>query len=80
MDFDGIPIEMIKALGEEAKDKLGQICQQIYTFGEWPVHFMQSILVPLPKNAQECNDPCTISWIAHASKVLLKISTQEIRI
>ena len=31
--IDGIPIEMIKALSEKAKDELVQLCQQIYTSG-----------------------------------------------
>jgi len=73
---DGILVEMVKVLGEKATEELGlvekateelvQICQQIYTSGEWSVDFMQSVLVPLPTktNAQECSDHGTNSLIA----------------
>jgi hypothetical protein len=45
----GIPVEMINSLGEKVTETLVQICQQIYISEEWPVDFMQSVLVPLPK-------------------------------
>ena len=38
--IDGIPVAMIKALGEKAKEELVQLCQQIHTSGEWPIDFI----------------------------------------
>jgi len=45
---DGTAVKMIECLGEKTTVELVQICQQIYTSGEWPVDFMQSVLVPPP--------------------------------
>ena len=35
----------------------------------------KSVFIPIPKkgNAKECSDYCTIAFISHASKILLKI-------
>lgn len=78
--MDEIPAEMIKCLGEKAKEELIRICQQIYLTGEWPKDFMETGMVPLQKkpNALDCSDHRTISLIAHASKILLKILTKRL--
>ena len=55
---------------------LHSICQQI-----WKTHHrtrkghFSSDLLPIPKkgNVKECSDYCTIAFISHASKVMLKI-------
>jgi len=52
----GVDVEMFKSLSEKATKELVQICQQIYTSGDWPVVFMQFVLAPLPTNVQECSD------------------------
>ena len=35
----------------------------------------KSVFIPIPKtgNAKQCSDYCTIAFISHASKILLKI-------
>ena len=35
----------------------------------------KSVFIPIPKkgNAKQCSDDCTIAFISHASKILLKI-------
>ena len=33
---DGIPIEMIKATGEEGVQILTMLCRKIWQIGEWP--------------------------------------------
>ena len=42
---------------------------------QWPKDWKRSIFIPIPKkgNAKECSNYFTISLIAHASKVMLKI-------
>jgi hypothetical protein len=77
---DEIPAEMIKCLGEKAKEELVKLCQEIYTTGEWPSDFVEMIMIPLQKkpNATECSDHRTISLIVHASKILLKILTKRL--
>ena len=42
---------------------------------QWPRHWKRSVFIPIPKkgNAKECSNYCTIAFISHASKVILKI-------
>ena len=56
------------------------ICQQVYSTGEWPADFLRKVMAPLQKkpNATECSDHRTISLIVHASKILLKILTKRL--
>ena len=51
------------------------ICQQIWKTQQWPQDWKRSVFVPIPKegNAKECSNYCTIAFISHASKVMLKI-------
>ena len=54
---------------------LYSICQQIWTTQQWSQHWKRSVFIPIPKkgNSQECSNYCTIAFISHASKVMLKI-------
>ena len=60
---DDISGEMLKCLGEKAIEELIEICQQIYTTGEWPSDFLQTVMISLEKkaNATECQDYRTIN-------------------
>ena len=42
---------------------------------QWPQDWKRSVFIPIPKkeNARECSNYCTIAFISHASKVMLKI-------
>jgi len=42
---------------------------------QWPQDWNRSVFIPVPKkgNARECSNYCTIAFISHASKVMLKI-------
>ena len=48
--------------------------------GEWPHNFTRTVFISLEKkaNTMKCEEHETISLIAHASKVLLKILTHQI--
>ena len=51
------------------------MCQQIWKTHQWPQDWKRSVFIPIPKdgNAEECSYYCTIAFISHASKVMLKI-------
>ena len=55
---------------------LHSICQPIWKTQQWPPeNWKRLFFIPIPKkdNAKECSDYCTITFISHASKVMLKI-------
>ena len=72
---DGIPIELLKEVDEEAIKVLTAICQQIWIKRIWPKQWKESIYVPIPKKGYPriCSNNRTIALISHASKVMLKV-------
>ena len=72
---DGIPVELFQILKDDAVKVLHSICQQIWKTQQWPQEWKRSVFLPIPKkdNAKECSNYCTIAFITHASKVMLKI-------
>ena len=72
---DGIPAELFQILKDDAVKVLHSICQQIWKTQQWPQDWKGSVFIPIPKkgNAKECSNYCTIAFISHASKVMLKI-------
>ena len=72
---DGIPVELFQILKGDAVKVLHSICQQIWKTQQWPQDWKKSVFIPIPKkgNAKECSNYCTIAFISHASKVMLKI-------
>ena len=72
---DGIPIELVQILKDDALNVLHSICQQIWKTQQWPQDWKRSVFIPVPKkvNAKECSSYRTIALISHASKIMLKI-------
>ena len=72
---DGIPVELLQILKDDAVKVLHSICQQIWKTQQLPQDWKRSVLIPIPQkgNAKECSNYRTIALISHASKVLLKI-------
>ena len=72
---DGIPVELIQILKDNAMKLLHSICQQIWKTQQWPQDWKRSVFIPVPKkgNAKECSNYSTIALISHPSKVMLKI-------
>ena len=72
---DNIPIELLKAAGEEDNQVLTGICQRIWATKTWPNEWKRSVYVTIPRkgDSRECANNRTIALIPHASKVLLKI-------
>ena len=72
---DGIPVELFQILKNDAVKVLHSICQQIWKTHQWPQDWKRSVLIPIPKksNAKKCSNYCTVAFISHACKVMLKI-------
>ena len=72
---DGIPVELLQILKDNAAKVIYSICQQIWKTQQWPQDRKRSVFIPIPKkgNAKECSNYSTITLISHASKVMLKI-------
>ena len=72
---DGIPVELLQNLKDDAVKELHSICQQILKTQQWPQDWKRLVFIPIPKkgNAKECSNCYTIALISHASKVMLKI-------
>ena len=55
---DGIPVELLQILKQDAVKVLHSICQQIWKMQQWPRDWKRSVFIPIPKkvNAKECSD------------------------
>ena len=72
---DGIPVEQLQILKDDAVKVMHSICQQIWKTQQCPQDWKRSVFIPIPKkgNAKECSNCHTIALISHTSKVMLKI-------
>jgi len=72
---DGIPVELFQLLKDDAVKVLHSTCQQIWRTQQWPQDWKRLVFIPIPRkgNAKECSNYCTIAFILHTSKVMLKI-------
>ena len=72
---NGIPVELIQILKNDAVKVLHSICQKIWKTHQWPWDWKMSVFIPIPKNSnsKECSNNCTIALISHASKIMMKI-------
>ena len=73
---DGIPVELFQILKDDAVKVLHSICQQIWKTQQWPQDWKISDFIPIAKNgnAKKFSNYCTIAFISHASKVMVKFS------
>ena len=72
---DGILAELLKILKDDADMLLHSTRQQIWKTQQWPQDLKMLVFIPVPKkgNAKECSNYCTIAFISHTSKIMLKI-------
>ena len=72
---DEIPVEIFHILKHDAVKVLHSICQQIWKTQQWPQDWKRSVFIPITKKsrARKCSYHWTVSFILHASKVVLKI-------
>ena len=78
---DGISVEMLRALGDYAIDKLTDIANKIYDSGEVPSQMCKSIFIAIPKiqGTLECDKHRTISIMSQITKIMLKIILARVR-
>ena len=67
---DGIPVELVQILKDDAVKVLHSICQKICKTQQWSQDWKRSVFIPIQKkgNAKECSNYCTIALISHARK------------
>ena len=72
---DGILDELFQILKDDATKVLHSICQIIWKTQQWPQESKRSVFIPIPKKGtvKECSKYCTIAFISHAGKLMLKI-------
>ena len=72
---NGIPVELLQFLKDNAMKVLHSICQQIWKTQQCPQDWKRSVFIPIPKkdNGKECSNYHTTALISHTSKVMLKI-------
>ena len=67
---DGIPIELIQILKDDAVKVVHSICQQIWKTQQWPQDWKRSVFIPLPRQAMPKNALTTTQL--HLSHMLAK--------
>ena len=74
-ESDGIPVELLQILKDDAVKVLHAICQHIWETQQLPQDWKRSVFIPIPKKGydKECSNYCTTALISQASKVMLKI-------
>ena len=70
---NGIPVELLQILKDDAVKVLHSICQEIWKTQQWPQHWKSPVFIPMPKNAQTT----TQLHISHASKVISVTSDMQ---
>ena len=75
---DGIPVELLQILKDDAVKVLHSICQQIWKTQQWLQDWKRSAFIPVPRkgNPKECSNYHTIALISHTSKVMLNSPSQ----
>ena len=61
---DGIPVDLLQILKDDAVKVLYSICQQIWKTQQWPQDWRRSVFIPIPKKgiAKECSNYHTIAF------------------
>ena len=79
---DGIPIELLKAGGEDAVKVVTDLCKCIWKRNEWPTYWKKSVYVPIYKKGdnKERGNYRTIALISHANKVLLRVIQRRLEV
>ena len=75
VEGDGIPVELLQILKDDAVKVLHSMCQQMWKTQQWPQDWKRLVFIPILKkgNAKECSNYHTIALISHANKVMIKI-------
>ena len=78
---DEVPTKLSKQ-EERVLDIMHRISVVIWKTGEWPEEWTFSTFIPLPKKGdlEQCANYRTIALVSHASKILLQIILERIRV
>ena len=78
---DGIPVELIQILKDDAVKVLHSICQKIGKIQLCPQDQKRSVFIPIPKKGkvEECSNCNAIALISRATKVMLKICLERLQ-
>src|SRR5215469_5102748 len=78
---DGIALEMLKALGNFAVEKITTLANKIYESRELTSHMSKSVFIAIPKvqGTFECKKHRTISIMSQVTKILLRVVLTRIR-
>ena len=79
---DDDPAELFKAGEQTALERFHKICVAIWETGEWPEEWTFSTFIPLTKKGdlKQCENYRTIALVSHASKILMRIILERIRV
>ena len=79
--IDGIALEMLKALGNFAVEKITTLANKIYESGELTSHMSKSVFIAIPKvqGTLECEKHRTINIMSQVTKILLRVVLTRIR-
>ena len=79
--IDEVVAELTKNGGNQLITFFHKLCIAIWMKKEWPVDWVNSIFVPIPKRGDvlQCNNNRTIALISHCSKILLKIISNRMK-
>ena len=67
---DGIPVELVQILKDDAVKVLHSICQQIWKTQQWPQDWKRLVFIPIPEKGNEKNVHTTAQL--HSSHMLVK--------
>ena len=67
---DGIPVELLQILKDDAVKVLHSICQQIWKTQQWPQDWKRSLFIPIPNKGNAKNAQTTTQL--HLSHTLAK--------
>ena len=72
---NGIPVDLIQILKDDAVKVLLSICQQNWKTQPWPQNWKRLVFISIPKkgNVKECSNYHTVALISHTSKIMFKI-------
>ena len=62
---DGIPVELVQVLKDDAVKVLHSICQQILKPQQWAQDWKRSVFIPVSKkgNAKECSTTAQLHYL-----------------
>ena len=67
---DGLSVELLQILKDDAVKVLHSICQQIWKAQQWPQDWKRSVFIPIPKKPVPKNAQTTAQL--HSSHTLVK--------